>query len=801
MHSIVGSISKAGLLTSAAALAMVPVHAAAQSALDTATVDSSEIIVTAQKRAERFEDVPISITAVTGEQVDKAGVTNLTEVGQMTVGVNFTNNGPQIQPTIRGITSLTGSIGQDNNVAIYIDGVYQGSSTTLNQELLDIESVQILKGPQGTLFGRNSTAGAILIKTLDPEFDISGKVRASYGRFNDYTLAGYLTAPIASDVLAFNLSGSYRESDGFNRDLFDRFDPAPLKNYSIRGKLLFQPSEDLKFILSGEYARVNAPWTTSYVVANRNTTAFENPGTVFATKPGTLSLDSPNHHETTRKAVTLTAEWDLGFATLKSISAFSDEQSMAEQDGDGTPIPRSFVSSQQDIKNYTQEFNLGGTTGRLDWVLGAFYLRQDNKNDTFLAVSAPDVDVLGPVLGPISYGARPRAWALFADGTYRLTDRLSVIAGLRYSWEKKTIVLPYPRTTTDPNDTTSSRGFLENNRASETWTDVTPRISLRYELADRTNVYASYTKGFKSGSYGSSLPTIANPNGGIPAFIAISNPVNPEKADAFEIGFKTAQPGWRFNFAAFYYDYKDLQVQTSSLLPPPAPPVLVTQLTNAASSEIYGLEFSGSVDVSDRLTISGALGWTHARYKKFTGAQAYGLCPVTEQTINGVTGFYDATGFVMFSSAGAICTDTSTVLRPQIPDGFNTRSTGLMDRSGDPLLRSPEWNANLIADYRAPTSIGEIGVNVAANYSSKYGLNDLTPVGPGNRFYRFAQPGFVMINAQLSLVPAFNENLKFTFWGRNLADEDIFISGLGNAGDRFVVGPPLTYGFQIDFAF
>lgn len=760
---------------------------------------SSEIIVTAQKRSERLEDVPISITAVSGAQVEKAGVTNLTDVGQLTVGVNFTNNGPQIQPTIRGVTSLTGSIGQDNNVAIYVDGVYQASSTTLNQELIDIKSVQILKGPQGTLFGRNATAGAILVETLDPEFDWSGKVRLSYGRFNDVTAGAYLTGPLVKDLLAFNITGYYRQNDGFSRDIFDRFNPAPLKDYSVRSKVLFQPADNLKFILAGEFAHVQAPWTTAYLVPTRNVVAYENPGTVYATQPWTLSLDKPNGHLIERHDASLTAEWDLGFAKLKSITAFSNDYSFGDQDGDGTAIPRSYVKTDQDIKALTEEVNLGGKTGRLDWVLGGFYFHQNADVNTYLAGAAKTLNTLGPIIGPISQGARPRAWAVFADGTLQVTDRLAVIAGIRYSWERKSLIAP--NTTTNPAAATASLPYLPDHMASKTWHSITPRFSLRYEVAPNTNVYASYSQGFKSGAYGSTLPTIANPAGGIPAYIAVSNPADPEKADAFEIGFKTAQHGWRFNVAAFYEKYKNLQVQTSSLLPPPAPPLLVTQLTNAASSKIYGLEVSGSADLTDHLTVSAGVGWTHARYESFTGAQAYGLCPLTPQTVNGVTSYVDATGFVRFTGPAGICVDTSTASNPAIPAGYNTRSTGLMDRSGDQMLRSPDWTANFMLDYTLPTHVGEFGFNVAANYSSSYGLNDLTPVGIGDRYYRFAQPAYVMINAEISLVPAFDPDLKFTLWGRNLANEVTYISGLGNAGDRYIVGPPRTYGVQIDAKF
>ncbi len=783
-------------MATAAAMAWPAMPAFAQTGPDTAT-DNTEIIVTAQKRAERLQDVPISLTVATGEQVDKAGVNNVKDLAQLTVGLNITNTGPQIQPTIRGITSLTGSMGQDNNVAIYVDGVYQATTTGLNMDLVDIKNVQILKGPQGTLFGRNSTAGAILIDTLDPEYETSGRIRASYGRFNDVSVQGYVTAPIAQDVLAINLVGAYRKSDGHLRDFQDRFNPAPLENYQFRGKLLFEPTSDLKFILGGGYSRISDPSAVHYIVPTRNPTAFQNPGLAYAATPGQTSLDRPGVLQFDRYRANLTAELDVGFATLKSITAYVTEDYMSDQDSDGTPIGRSRNLVNSTAKTFTEELNLGGTTGRLDWVLGAFYFTQDNTNTFRAAGTAPNVSTIGTISAPRDTAANPRAWALYADGTYRLTDRLAVVAGIRYSWEKKTFITPFPITTTNPAQASAAQPYLPGGQVSKTWDAFTPRFSLRYEIADNTNIYASFSKGFKSGAYGSTLPT-ATVNG-IPT--SIDNPAEPEKATAYEIGIKTAQRNWSFSAAAFYYDYTNLQVQTASFLPPPAPPILASQLTNAASSEIYGLEFNGSVNLTDTFTLSGGLAWTHARYKKFDTAQGFGLCPITTQTINGVTGLWDATGTVFFAPAANLCNDTTVTGAPALPAGFNTRSAGTVDRSGLQMLRSPEWNANISMDWRIPTRAGEFGLNANAKYSSEYGLNDLSPRGIGDRRYRYFQPSYVMINGQISFVPQFNENLKLTIWGRNLADEPVLTSAIGSGGDKYVYGAPRTYGVQVDFKF
>jgi iron complex outermembrane receptor protein len=724
-----------------------------------------EVVVTAQKRAERLEDVPISITAATGEQLEKTGVTNVQDIAQITVGVNISHLATFIQPTIRGITSQTGAVGQDNNVAVYVDGVYQASSTTLNQDLVSVKNMQVLKGPQGTLFG-----------------------------------------PIADDKLAADLALYYRKSDGYLRDIARNTDAAPIENWQVRSKLLFTPTDKLKFTLIGLYNVTDDPSNSTRQSRNHNLVAVSIPGTAFATRAYEVSHDFQQVTIDTTRSVSLTGEYDLGWATFKSISSGTNEHLRLTQDNDGTPIPRTYAETRYYYNTVTQEFNLGGTSEKFDWVLGAFYLYQHGRSNTRQAVFGT-LTTMGAVSGglpgqPVRISnVRSKAAAGYADGTYRLTDKLAIIGGVRYSYEKKTFENPDPITTANPALASALKPYLANNRAAKSWTALTPRIVLRYEVAPNSNVYASFSKGFKSGTYGSTLLTITNPAGTVPAAYLVNNPASPEKADAYEIGFKTAQGRWRLNTAAFYYDYKDLQVQAVATLPPPLVGSTVV-LTNAASSKIKGLEAEGGYDLTDNLSLRAGVAYTHARYDKFPDAPATGVCPVTVRTINGVTAPWDATGLVNLTGIATPCTDATRPGGLPIPDGYNTRNQGKMDRSGAQMLRAPDWTFNVALDYTLPTSFGAFAANINAAYSSSFPVTDLSPTSATDPSYKYVQPSYTVINAQVSFSPANNDNLTFTVYGKNLGNEVIYgYPAASQYGDTYSFMPPLTYGVKVDYKF
>ncbi|MGI4877829.1 MAG: TonB-dependent receptor, partial [Janthinobacterium lividum] len=252
---------------------------------------SGEIVVTAQRRAQRLVDVPVSVTTLSGETLARAGVSGLLDLTKTAPGVVLDKNGAYLQPTIRGIgTNVTGP-GADPNVAIYVDGVYQSSQTGNFFELANVEDVEILKGPQGTLFGRNATGGAILIKLLDPSFTTSGRANLSYGRFNEVAASGYVTTAL-SDKLAVDLSAYYRRSDGWIHDLRTGAEQNSQYSLDIRSKLLFKPTDTLKFILSYAHNDTSDPTGLAIAAAGGNSAGrpFANSGPI-ATERGTLSND------------------------------------------------------------------------------------------------------------------------------------------------------------------------------------------------------------------------------------------------------------------------------------------------------------------------------------------------------------------------------------------------------------------------------------------------------------------------------------------------------------------------------
>lgn len=234
-----------------AAMLVAPGLAMAQGAEDGAS--SSEIIVTAQRRAERLEDVPAAISVLNQELLEKAGVQSTTDIARVTPGVTMAFYGGFLQPAIRGITSTGANIGENSNVAMYIDGVYQPQQVATLIDLPDIEQVEVLKGPQGALYGQNATGGAILVLSKSPSDTATGKFSASYGNYNDKQLRGYLSGPIA-DGFAASLAGSFQDRDGFRRHVVTGERDKGLKSYVVRGKVQLEPSDVITVGITGYYS-------------------------------------------------------------------------------------------------------------------------------------------------------------------------------------------------------------------------------------------------------------------------------------------------------------------------------------------------------------------------------------------------------------------------------------------------------------------------------------------------------------------------------------------------------------------
>jgi len=287
-------------------------------------LDDQEIIVTAQRRSERLTDVPLSITAASAAELTRAGVTNVRQIASITPGVTMQSTGPWLQPAVRGVSSQSTIPGSEQNVALYVDGVYQPTAVANTSDLPDVERIEVLKGPQGTLFGRNATGGAIQIITRDPSFSTTGNLTASYGRFRDVTLQGYISTPL-SDKVAVGVTGSYTSTDGWLKDLLnDRRHTGKITSELVRAKLLFRPNENLKVLLTGFYRHRTDNNINRDNALNGNTVAVSLGITPVAVKPFDVSTDFTKSNVFTRSyGVTLRAELATRIGTF--IVTFSDQ--------------------------------------------------------------------------------------------------------------------------------------------------------------------------------------------------------------------------------------------------------------------------------------------------------------------------------------------------------------------------------------------------------------------------------------------------------------------------------------------
>lgn len=577
-------------LIGVAAFAVHPLTSVAQVRPATSDTEQSgqDIIVTAQRREERLRDVPLSITALSGDQLVKSGVGSAVALNQVVPGLNFQSNGSTAQPAIRGVTSSGSTAGDASNVAIYIDGVYQPFQFGNYLELADVQRIEVLKGPQGTLFGRNATGGAISITTPDPKFEKSAFASVSYGRFREINAKSGVNLPLG-DKAAVSIVLQRHADDGYRTDLQSGADLAVRRIVNARAKLRFQATETLNFVLSGDYMSSYDNTSFSGQPLNGNTAAATLPGAILALKPNTAALSFVPFIKVKGGGGSLRTELDLPIGKLKSITAYRRYTTDQRPDSDVTPVRLSESRLSPGDKTFTQEINIASDPGRFQWLIGGFYF--DDRATVRLQVFAGAPPTYSAVTQVLSTRTRvhTRSYAAYGEATFKPVERLALIAGLRYNHDKISYVGTSGSTTVSPEADFDS---------------VTPRLSIRYDFARTANIYATYSKGFKAGVFNSNSLAIT--------------PVNPEKIDAYEVGLKgNAGRSLSFSLAAYQYDYKDLQLQsfgaTSS----------ISVLQNAADARIRGGEVEANLRVIDGLDLRLGAAYTHARYRDFPGAQGF----------------------------------------------------------------------------------------------------------------------------------------------------------------------------------
>lgn len=607
-----------------------------------------EVVVTARRTQERSIDVPISVTALSGEALQQAGVTSARDLGQITPGLNFQANGAAAQPAIRGVSSAGSNPGDAANVAIYVDNVYLPFQQVGFLDLSSVSQVEVLKGPQGTLFGRNATGGAIVVRTLNPDFAPSGQLSTSYASFNRREIYGYATGALIDNVLAANLSVQYRKDDGFVEDFRSGADLAAADELFVRGKLLWEPSDVTQIQLVADYLEVSNISSFSPIALNGNTAARALPGfaaIIDQQRPFHTALSIvPENKARSGGGLSLEASTRAGPFTLSSTTAYREYDFLSVTDSDMSPALLAQSDLVYDVGTFTQEFlATASDLGRFSVVAGLFYMNDRNKVaiDSYSSTAASNYTT--PVLlASVFNDVTTESFAAFSEVTLEAIDNLFVTVGLRYS--KDNLSYDGAMTTVAGTTRVSPESSADN---------ISPRISVRYALNPRLNVYGTYSRGFKAGVFSTtSLATTA---------------VDPEFVDAYEIGLKGRLTSWaRLEAAAFHYDYKDLQVQAFGAVS------TVATLQNAASAKIDGLEASLNLAPIDGLSVKLGLAYTDASYEGFPSAQAF------------------------------------------VPRGTGGNVSTTIDAKGKTMIRTPPYTVNLAANYQTPLFGGrlEVGGNI-----------------------------------------------------------------------------------------
>lgn len=629
---LLSTVSLVALTTLAAAPAF------AQDAAQNQDDGIGDIVVTAQKRSENVQDVPIAISALGSQFLESRGIDSIDKLGAVAPNVKI-ERAPASktisQISIRGSVTINPAITWEPAVGLYLDGVYIAKAQGSIFDVADLERVELLRGPQGTLYGRNALAGAVNLVTRKPSGEAGGSIDLTYGSFNDRRVRGVLDLP-KFGPFSVKVAGQYRKRDGLI-DLVpnspsgaDRADSIDSGSFMVQ--LRAELSEAITADYTYDYSKANQdPPFSQLLSVNRNGDPRDifdpaSPGYAFGGAFFPLNLyTNPNRVETAAinapayersrsygHALTLTAE--LGAATLKSITAYRDLAWADGLDLDGSPLPVAFTQRITDYHAFSQELQLTGelADGRLNYVLGAFYF--DEKAETL----NPQTYFGGGVDLQSDYGSNTKALAFYAQLDYKLADALKVSLGGRYTHEKKD-VRRFFRVNFDAGSGIFSPLVVANLPygaiPEAKYNNFSPAATLAWEASDNINVYARFAQGFKSGGFNGETNVFAAPTAACPSGATeLCNPYRPEQVDSYEVGVKTKLADGRviFNVAAFRSEHKDMQLSVFT-----ATTGAASIVRNAAGARIQGLEFETVLRPVEGLTINGSLAILDPKYKSF----------------------------------------------------------------------------------------------------------------------------------------------------------------------------------------
>ncbi|QGZ93802.1 TonB-dependent receptor [Terricaulis silvestris] len=574
-----------------------------------------DIVVTAQRQSQSLQDVPIAVTAVTADELESRGMTDTLSVAMSVPNLSLPENGVSVTPFLRGVGSNQSNPNDEPSVATYVDGVYIASPTGNIFSFNNIERIEVLKGPQGTLFGRNATGGVIQIVTRDPQQEPLFDASVGYGDYDTTEASLYASTGLAPNF-AVDFAVLYNNNnEGYGRDINRDADIMMRDELAARTKFLWTPGENTEFRLALDYSRLDSTGT-DYQLAQGVIGAD-----TVSTYPGErrTSTDFANTGDNEVYGASLRFDQDLNFARFVSISGYRHVVGdfHLDQDASPTPIVQAYIN--QFAENYSQEFQLLSPEGStIDWLLGAYYFDADFAYtplaiEGFAAAPFTRVELFG--------SQNTESQSVYGQVTAPIMADTNLTVGLRYTMEDQST----DASVVGDGGTVLPWGVLAQSQDFE---KLTWRISLDHQFSPTMMGYVSYNRGIKSGGFNMI-------NAGTPGY-------DPEILDAYEVGLKNEffNDTVRLNMAAFFYDYADIQIFNIT-----GGGAVLTQ--NAAAAELYGFDADLDWLVNDRLTLSAGLGLLHSEYTSFPDATFTPPSPLDGPQTTG-----DATGNELVNAPG-----------------------------------------------------------------------------------------------------------------------------------------------------
>lgn len=709
------------------------------STADTTGSTLSKVVVTAQKREETVQEVPASISVLSGDKIRDTSLQSANEVTRFIPNASAGTTEGHGRPRwwIRGLGTGDQGANTVSPVGIYVDDVYIANISATGFPLFDQERVEVLRGPQGTLWGKNTTAGAINFISRKPTFERSGYAKASYGNYDDRVLEGAISDALVADRLAARLSFRHQGRDGYNENIADSNDRGALEDDAARLQFLAYINDDLEANLNlhaRSYHDTGGYSTVSYGLRPDGSNRF---GYRIDPKQGKVNYNAKYEVQIDQVGTNLNLNWQLGDLTLTSISAFEHFTRDGFSDADNTPqeLQRSYAYA--DSQQWSQELRLASPReDRLNWVVGLHYFNEDL--DSRNASAALNNPFIPRYYNNLSYNQGTESYAVFGSSTFRFTEDFSVTAGLRWTRETKDIDLRRVQNQGQANFSNPdwwkpgsvSSALVANavQDARNTWSDWTYDLTPEYQISDNARVYLRYAYGFRSGGYNTgatSQETVAT--------------VNPEYLTSYELGVKSEWLDGRLNAnaALFYYDYEDIQLNIVSAVNNQT----VSRLANGAEGEAYGAEFELEAVPVQNLHLNFALGLLHTEFTDYT--------------------------------------------------------SGNNDYSGNKFVRAPNVSAVIGADYRIPLQVG--GALVLA---TDWNTRSRQYFFSNDQSQNMRTGGYTLGNARITYeLPG--DTTQVSAYVSNLTDKEYrnhtLPGGFQTAGVMF--GDPRTFGVSVTTEF